>query len=657
MGLAADIVIIVLAALAGGLVVQQFRQPLILGYIFAGIVIGPHMAGLIGDFHEIELLAEIGVALLLFALGLEFSLGELKPVRKIALYGTPIQIVLTLMIGHGIALGLGWDWRSAIWFGALISLSSTMVTLKTLMARGLMGTLSSRVMIGMLIVQDLAVIPMMIILPQLSNPKAGLSLMAMAILKSVIFLLFIFYLGRRLLPSILAHAARWNSRELFILSVTAIGLGIGYVTYIFGLSFAFGAFVAGLVLSDSDYGHQALGEIIPLRDIFALLFFTSVGMLLDPGFLFSHWQIILLLVGIISLFKGIIFYGLSRFFGYINIVPMAVGLGLFQVGEFTFVLARVGLENNALTQDMYALVLALSVLSMLITPFASALAAPLYRLRKEKLHYEPVLSENIPETGLSSHVVIVGGGRIGSHIADVLTRLSISFVIVELNHQRMMACKVAHFPFIFGDMTQPPVMAASRIHDAKLLLITVPSIVITQSIVRHARIDHPDLHVIARAEGMAQMKALYDSGVSMVVQPEMEAGLSIARQALFHLDVPMEAIHEYTDAIRQQFYAPMLGQFEKDQANPLLSKFDNIKHLLEISWVALDGDSPLIRQNIENLAIRSRTGASVVGVIQGEGFYPNPDAKFTFQEGDRVAVIGDREARQQFKKMALAHKI
>ncbi len=656
MGLAADIVIIVLAALAGGLLVQQLRQPLILGYIFAGIVIGPHAAGLVGDIHEIELLAEIGVALLLFALGLEFSLGDLKPVRKIAIYGTLIQISLTMIVGYGIALWLGWDWRSAIWFGALISLSSTMVTLKTLMARGLMGTLSSRVMIGMLIIQDLAVIPMMIILPQLSNPKAGLSLMAMAILKSVVFLVFIFYLGRRILPSILAYAARWNSRELFILSVTAIGLGIGYVTYLFGLSFAFGAFVAGLVLSDSDYGHQALGEIIPLRDIFALLFFTSVGMLLDPMFLFNHWQIILSLVGIVGLFKGGIFYGISRLFGYINIVPMAVGLGLFQVGEFTFVLARVGLETGALTQEVYALVLALSVLSMLITPFASAFAGPLYRLKKEKLHYEPVLSENIPTEGLASHVVIVGGGRIGTHIADVLTRLSIPFVIVEINHQRMLACKAAHHPVIFGDMTQPTVMEASKIDASRLLLITVPSIVITQSIVTQARMHHLNLHIIARAEGVAQMKSLYENGVSMVVQPEMEAGLSIARQALFHLDVPMEAIHEYTDAVRQRLYAPMLDLLEKNQANVLLSTFDNIKQMLEISWVALDGASPLIHHNIKDLAIRSRTGASVVGVIQGEGFHPNPDVKFIFQEGDRVAVIGDREARQQFKRMALAHK-
>ena len=326
MGVAADIVIIMVAALAGALLAQKFKQPLILGYILAGIVVGPNTGGIIiGDIHEIEMLAEIGVALLLFALGLEFSIKELKPVWKIALIGTPIQLLLTIGIGFCLGRYLGLPFSQAVWLGALISLSSTMVTLKTLMARGLLGTLSSRVMIGMLIIQDLAIIPMMVILPQLSNPASGLPLLLVAVLKSALFLFVMLFLGRKLLPRLLMHVAQWNSRELFILCITAIGLGIGYATYLFGLSFAFGAFIAGMVLSESDYGHQALTDIIPLRDIFGLLFFTSVGMLLDPAFLFDNWGKIIGLVGIISICKGSIFYALAKIFGYINIIPLAVG--------------------------------------------------------------------------------------------------------------------------------------------------------------------------------------------------------------------------------------------------------------------------------------------------------------------------------------------
>ena len=650
MGVAADIVIIVVAALIGALIAQRIRQPLILGYILAGIVVGPYTGGVtVGDIHEIELLAEIGVALLLFALGLEFSLSELKSVRNIALFGTPVQILLTIGFGFFLGKYLGLSTGHALWLGALISLSSTMVTLKTLMSRGLVGTLSSRVMIGMLIVQDLAVIPMMIILPQLSNPEAGLPLLAIAVIKSAIFLVLMFYMGRKVLPWLLAHVAQWNSRELFILCITAIGLGVGYATYLFGLSFAFGAFVAGMVLSESDYGHQALSDIVPLRDIFGLLFFTSVGMLLDPIYLFENWARILSLVIVIAVFKGSIFTVLAMLFRYINIVPMAVGLGLFQVGEFAFVLARLGLETKAIDQSLYSLVLAVSVLSMMLTPFASAMAAPLYKLKKRLFKYEPLQTENMPHSGLKDHVVIAGGGRVGQHIAQALTQLHLPFVIIEFNHQRMLECKAAKYPVIYGEMSQSTAIDVSQLQAAKLLLITTPSVVTSQSIIEQTLRFRPELHIIVRAIGADHARALYESGVYMVVLPEMEAGLEIARQALLHLEVPVSVIQQYTDAVRQKSYAPI---YQSSSDHQLLAKFDNIKNMLEISWVTLMPGTPLISKSIKDAAVRTRTGASVVGIIQGKLFHSNPKADYTFQEEDLVAVVGNQQERNAFKRIA-----
>lgn len=650
MGVAADIVIIMVAALVGALLAQKFKQPLILGYILAGVVVGPNTGGvIIGDIHEIEMLAEIGVALLLFALGLEFSIKELKPVWKIALIGTPIQLLLTIGIGFGLGRFLGWPFAGAVWLGALISLSSTMVTLKTLMARGLLGTLSSRVMIGMLIIQDLAVIPMMVILPQLSDPSSGLPLLLVAVLKSVVFLLVMLFLGRKLLPRLLMHVAQWNSRELFILSSTAIGLGIGYATYLFGLSFAFGAFIAGMVLSESDYGHQALTDIIPLRDIFGLLFFTSVGMLLDPAFLFDNWGKIIALVGIISICKGSIFYALARIFGYINIIPIAVGLGLFQVGEFAFVLARVGVKTNSIDQNMYALVLTLSVVSMVLTPLASALATPLYKFKKRLFKYEPPLTENIPHGGLKDHIVIAGGGRVGQHIAQVLTQLALPFVIIELNHQRMMECKQANFPVIYGDMSQSTVIDVSKVAASRLLLITIPLTIITRTIVKQALVLKPELQIIARAQGVAQTRELYALGVYMVVLPEMEAGLEIARQTLVHLEIPVTAIQQYTDAVRQQLYEPIF-QFNND--HQLLKTLDNIKEMLDISWVRLAPSSPLINKSIKESAVRTRTGASIVGILRGKIFHPNPKVSDIFQRDDLVAIVCNPQERTEFKKLA-----
>jgi len=563
--------------------------------------------------------------------------------------GTPVQILLTIGFGFFLGKYLGLSTGHALWLGALISLSSTMVTLKTLMSRGLVGTLSSRVMIGMLIVQDLAVIPMMIILPQLSNPEAGLPLLAIAVIKSGIFLLLMFFMGRKVLPWLLAHVAQWNSRELFILSITAIGLGVGYATYLFGLSFAFGAFVAGMVLSESDYGYQALSDIIPLRDIFGLLFFTSVGMLLDPIYLFENWARILSLVIVIAVFKGSLFTVLALLLRYINIVPIAVGLGLFQVGEFAFVLARLGLETKSIDQSMYSLILAVSVLSMMLTPFASAMAAPLYKLKKRLFKYEPLLTENIPHSGLKEHVVIAGGGRVGQHIAHVLTQLHLPFVIIEFNHQRMLECKAAKYPVIYGDMSQSTAIDVSQLQAAKLLLITTPSVVTSQSIIEQALRFRPELHIIVRATGADHARALYKNGVYMAVLPEMEAGLEIARQALLHMEIPVAVIQQYTDAVRQESYAPI---YQSSSDHQLLAKLDNIKNMLEISWVTLMPGSPLIGNNIKNAAVRTRTGASVVGIVQGKLFHSNPKADYSFQEGDLVAVVGNQQERNEFKKMA-----
>jgi CPA2 family monovalent cation:H+ antiporter-2 len=646
-GIAADIAIIVVAGLIGGIIAQQLRQPLILGYILAGIMVGPFTGGVtVSNIHDIELLAEIGVALLLFALGLEFSLKKLKPVRHIALIGTPIQILLTMTLGFGIGQLFGWEWIDSLWLGGLIALSSTMVTLKTLMSQGRMGTLSSRVMIGMLIVQDLAVVPLMIILPQLDEPGAGLPVLGWAALKAAVFLFLMISVGTRIIPRVMAYIANWNSRELFLLAITAIGLGVGYATYLFGLSFAFGAFVAGMVLSESDYGHQALSDIIPVRDLFGLLFFVSVGMLLDPVFLLENWVTILAVVLLVSVGKGLIFGTLSRVFGYGNVVPLAVGLGLFQVGEFSFVLARVGVSTNSISNNLYALTLTTAIVTMFLTPLVSGLTAPLYTLRKRWFKRESLQSINLPETGLRNHVVIAGGGRMGQYVAQVLQRLELAFVIIEIDHRRVTQAKNENFPVIYGDASQEVVLEAAEVNQACLVLITTPAIIITQAVVDHVRHANPTVHIVARAEGVEQMQILHNHGVYEVVQPEFEAGLEITRQALLHLNIPATEIQKFTDTIRRGLYAPLYHTHDQYQT---ITHLQNISHLLELSWIRLTTDSPLIGRTIQELKIRSQTGVSVVGVMRDGEWHPNPGADYQFTIGDLVAVMGDPEQLTDFQ--------
>ncbi len=652
MGIAADIAIIVVAGLIGGLIAQRLRQPLILGYIMAGILVGPHTGGItISDVHTIELLAEIGVALLLFALGIEFSFKELRPVRRIALIGTPIQVALTVLVGAGMGRWLGWDWVPAVWFGAAISLSSTMVTLKTLMSQGRLGTLSSRVMIGMLIVQDLIVVPMLIVLPQLADLEAGLPALGWAALRGILFLAGIVLVGTRVIPWLMRIIARWNSRELFLLAVTALGIGIGYATYLVGLSFAFGAFVAGIVLSESDYNHQALSDIIPLRDLFGLLFFASVGMLFDPAYLIAHLGTVLLIALAVMASKAVIFGGIARLFRYANVVPLALGLGLAQVGEFSFVLARTGFSIGSIDADLYALILTVTLVTMIATPFVSAAVEPLYALRRRWFKQEPLQTINLPEGGLRDHVIIAGGGRVGQYVAEVLQRLALSFVIIDLDQHRVEQCQAAGYPVIYGEASHPLVLKAAGLEHARLLLITTPPLVVTQMIADHARRLRPDLHLVPHAEGVDQMRLLHDAGIYEVVQPELEAALEVTRQALLHLGISLTEIHRFTDRVRHEQYEPMMTMHADYRT---LEQLRATQRGLALSWFTLDAGSPLIDHTLQGSGIRTRTGASVVAVLRDETPSVNPPPDFRFMTGDRIAVLANREQLAAFEALSLS---
>ena len=650
MGIAADIIILIVTAFCCGLLMQRLRQPLILGYLLAGVILGPYTGGMtVVERHDIELLAEIGVALLLFALGLEFSLKDLRPVKYIALLGTPIQILLTIALGFAIGRLLGWEWLPSLWFGALISLSSTMVILKTLMNQGWLGTLSSKVMIGMLIVQDLAVVPLMIVLPQMNDPAAGLGTLGIAAIKAALFLLTMLLLGTKLLPILLRHIARLGSRELFLLAITAIGLGVGYATYLVGLSFAFGAFVAGMVLSESDYGHQALSDIIPLRDLFGLLFFASVGMLLDPMFLFNNLGQVLTLVVLVSFGKGIIFALLAKVFRYRNVVPFAVGLGLFQIGEFSFVLARVGVSTGSISNDFFSLVLTVAVVTMVLTPLLSGQTARLYSLKKKWFRRESLELINFPNERLLDHVIIVGGGRVGMQVASVLARLTTSFVIVEIDQHRVDQARAAGYPVVYGDGSHEVVQEALAMADASLLVITTPGIVVARAIIQNARKVNNRIRVVSRIADPAFFEIFKELGVTDLVYPEFETGLEITRQALLHLRISAPEIQRQTEAMRQQLLAPQLAESAEYRT---LGQMRAAEQHFDLQWVRLEANNILLGKSIGESEIRKRTGASVVGIIRDGELVANPEVGFCFKQNDMVAIIGSDKARESFDRLS-----
>jgi CPA2 family monovalent cation:H+ antiporter-2 len=648
MGIAADIATILVAALAGGYIAQRLGQPLLLGYIVAGFLVGPYTGGpTVVEIHDIELLAEIGVALLLFALGLEFNLKKLARVKWVAFSGTPLQLLLSLGLGWGLGHALGWSNYSALWLGALVALSSTMVILKTLMASGSLGTLASRVMIGMLIVQDLAVVPLMIILPELENWREGLPDLGLAVVRAGLFLAAMVLIGTRVIPHVLKRIAAWNSRELFLIAIMALGLGIGYATYLVGLSFAFGAFMAGMVLSESEYSHQALSDIVPLRDVFGMLFFVSVGMLLDPLFLYQHLVTILVLVVAVSFGKALIFGFVTRSFGYTGEVPIVVGLGLFQIGEFAFVLARVGLSDHALSNDQYSLLLAVALITMLITPFVGRLSAPIYTLISRWSRPQPRISQVIHDQELHDHIIVAGYGRVGRYTASLLQRLDIPYVMLERDQSRMEELRASGTPVIYGDASSPIVLEAAGVHHARLLLVVVSAAIDVEMIVRVACQLNPELHVVARATRLGQVEVLRELGIHEVVQPEFEAGIEMVRQALLHFDISADEIERLSDMVRKEHYRPIASL---DANTSLLGQLRLARNALEIGWISIPEISAYAGQSIGESAIRQRTGVSLVAILRKGEVIANPGADIALQSGDQVAVLGTPSQRAAFKR-------
>jgi CPA2 family monovalent cation:H+ antiporter-2 len=481
------------------------------------------------------------------------SFRQLTPVLRVALAGTTIQIVLTIALGLGVARALGWSWLPALWFGALISFSSTMVALKTLQAQGRLGTLSSRVMLGILVVQDLAVVPMMIVLPELGG-SGGASRVVFATVRALLFLAVIVLVATRVVPRLMTAVARWNSRELFLLATTAIALGIGYATWWFGLSLAIGAFVAGLVVSESEYAHQALSDVMPLRDLFGMLFFVSVGMLLDPAVMWQHFGTLLTIVASVVLGKAAILAGVVRVFGYRRVVPLAVGLTLVQVGEFAFVVARVGLATQTISPDVYAIVLNTAVATMGLTPAISGTTSWIYARVGRRRGSEILEVINLPSSGLADHVVVAGAGQLGRSISDALSQLALPCVLIELDHRRVEQARAAGVPIIYGDASQPVVLEAAGIVRARALLVTVPAYADVRAIIATAQQLQPDVTIVARADGPEAVQGLHALGIDEVTSPEFEAAIEMTRQALFRLDVPAHEVLRIAAAMRRERY-------------------------------------------------------------------------------------------------------
>ena len=551
-----DLAIAFGVALAGGAIARLLKLPALLGYLLAGIAIGPYALGWIQGTDEIQTLATIGVVLLLFTLGIEFSLHELKRIKNVAIFGGIAQIAASTALGTFVGkVILGQSLYEAIAFGFMIALSSTMVVIGMLVSRGESNSVHGRVMIGILLLQDIAAAFAMFILPVLGTGDGSLlPVLGIAFLKAGVFIALVIVAGIWLIPRILRRIALRQSRELFVILVAALALGGAFAAYYFGLSAALGAFAIGLMMSESDFAHQALGGMVPLRDLFAALFFVSIGMFIDLSFLAANIVPLLILVATIILGKFAILFAITWLFGYRGKTVPLVGAGMTQVGEFSFVLAQLGLSAGVITMHSYSMILGSAVITIVLTPFIFALVSKLVvKQKSEVMQVTSGVKEQpgITPPALSGHVVICGHGRVGSNVARILTQLNIPYVVTDLDPKTISELKKKEIPCVYGDAGNQRVLHEAGIKDAITLVLAVPDPVSIRLAFDHARRINPNLDIIARSHSSYESESLLKKGVSETVQPETEAGIEIVRHILCRLKIPQETAEQVISSERK----------------------------------------------------------------------------------------------------------
>ena len=547
------------AALVGSIAARRLRQPVLLGYLLAGFAIGPFGLGLVGDLEQVQALAGIGVIFLLFALGLKFSLGELRRIGRVATLGGTIQIVVTAGLGLAVGKLLGWPLSQAIGFGFLIAVSSTVIILKTLMERGELDSVHGRIMIGYLLVEDLAVVPMMIILPTLGEPSRDLLPMLSSVaLKVIIFLVVMLFLGRWVVPWLIRRVMGIRSKELFLLFVLTSCLGAAYAAHMAGMSPAIGAFIAGLVISESDFAHQALGDITPLRDMFAAIFLVSIGMLMNPYFVADNLVILSIIVLTVVLGKFIIFPIITWLFGYSGKTALLVGAGMPQIGEFSFIMAVVGVEAGVISEHLYSLIIASAIITMVLTPFNLKLMSGLYpKLYRVKGIGQWLASRTEPSPiarghKLFDHVVVCGLGRVGGNLAGMLQQLGFPYLVIDLDPRVISTLRSRGIPCLHGDAGNAEVLSKAGLPEARVFVLTIPDPLATRLAIENALRINPKLDIVARTHSDLELDFLRGLGASELVQPEFEASLEIIRHVLHRLGLPDAEIQHWLDAIREK---------------------------------------------------------------------------------------------------------
>ena len=642
----ADLLIILLVSVPVAYFCLRLKLPLLVGLMLTGMAIGPYGIGLIKDLEGIEVLSEIGVMLLLFTIGLEFSLKRLGEMKRLVLVGGGLQVIVTTALVATVFTLIGRPAKQAVFFGFLVALSSTAIVLKSYVDRNEVDAPHGRVGVGILLFQDISIVFMLLAIPLLGGDDVvSLSRIAIDLGSSLLALVLIVVGAWFLLPKFLHRIVSLKSPEAFLLTVVLFGLGMSWVTSHFGLSLALGGFIAGVVLADTEYNHQITTEILPFRDVFNSLFFVSIGLLLSLASLIANLGVVLAVVIALIIGKMLVVWFIIRIMGYPQRVAAMAALALAQIGEFSFVLAKSGKGVGLFDEADYQIFLAAAVISMIATPFMIA-AAPRIAEGFQKLlsdghrrGIENVEDEDIHMTssgGLQQHTIIVGYGLNGRNLSRVLRAVGIPYVVLELNAEVVKRAKAKGEKINFGDSTRREVLSHAAIDKAWSLVLAISDPHAARRTVKQARSMNPKLHIVVRTRYVAEIPELFNLGATEVIPEEFETSIEIFARVLTRYGTPRNVIEGQIDRIRQQGYEMLRTQVLPAPIRENVSVLDTA---LTESIFLMPG-SPAIGKTLGELDLRGETGATVIAVIRQGATKVSPGADYELSERDTVILVG-----------------
>jgi len=634
-----EIVIILSVAIPIIFLFKKLKMPSIIGFLIAGVVIGPYGLKLIASSEHIETMAEIGVILLMFTIGLEFSLGKLVRMKKLFLYAGTAQVGMTIIVVAFLFSIMGVSLPHAVFFGMLISLSSTAIVLKILVDKNELDAPQGKISVAILIFQDLIIVPMMIMLPILGAKEQ------LSILEIIWKLLFAFgavsvilLLARFFIPKILFQIANLRIREVFTIGILLLILGTAYLTETLGLSFSIGAFIAGIILAESDFNHEIIAEILPFKDAFNSLFFISIGLLLNISFLLSFpLQLIGLILGIIVI-KSIIIFSVVLWVKFPPRIAVITGVGLAQIGEFSFVLAQSGAKFGLISGEYFNAFLTASIFTMICTPILISSAHVVLSKIVFKGKEREVVSGNIK---IKDHVVIVGFGLNGKNLAKVLKETGIPYIIIELNPETVVRFKERGENIFYGDVTKREILAAANIGEAKVIVFAISAPESTKISLRLAKQMNPKIFAIVRTRYISEIDELKKFNADEVIPEEFETSLQIFNKVLVKYHIPLNVIMKQVSILRGESYQFL--RKEKEEKHPL----DHIEEILaegltEIFYV--DKGNIIVGKSLKEIDLRAKVDVTIIAIVRAGNTITNPSGSIRLAASDRLVLTGNHAA-------------